>query len=68
MNEITRKIWDRGINLKKWCDINGFNYRYAVLVMSGKRGGWNVGVAKKIREALVNQGFAEKSDFEEAKP
>jgi hypothetical protein len=65
MNEITRRIWDRGINLKKWCDINGFNYRYVVIVMSGKRGAWNVGTAKKIREAMVNQGFATPEDFKE---
>lgn len=63
MNEITRRIWNRGINLKKWCDINNFNYRYTVLVMSGKRGSWNVGVSKKIKDALVAQGFAADEDF-----
>ena len=65
MNQITRRIWERGINLRKWCDINGFNYRYVVIVMSGKRGAWGVGVAQKIKNALVTQGFATESDFQE---
>lgn len=63
INDITRRIWDRGINLKKWSDINGFSYRYVVLVMTGKRGAWGVGTAKKIRESLINQGFATDADF-----
>jgi hypothetical protein len=64
MNSITRRIWERGIYLKKWCDINSFNYRYTVLVMNGKRGAWDVGVVRKIKNALINQLFAKETDFD----
>lgn len=63
MNKITRRLWDRGINLKKWSDINGFKYRYVILVVHNHRGGWDVGVAKKIKDALISQCFATDADF-----
>lgn len=65
MHRITRNLWDRGLNIRKWSKLNNFSFRYVELVVAGKRGAWGVGVAKKIREALINQGFAEKSDFQE---
>jgi hypothetical protein len=63
MNPIVRTLWDRGLNLRKWAKINNFSYRYVELVVAGKRGKLNVGVAKKIRDTLVGQGFATTEDF-----
>ena len=53
----------QGYKPEKMCDINSFNYRYTVLVMSGRRGAWGVGNAKKIKDAMVAQGFAKPEDF-----
>jgi len=62
MNIVCRRLWDRGMTIRKWSLINGFNPRYAQVVMSGGRGSWNVGEAKRIKEALVNQGFMTKEE------
>jgi len=63
MNIVCRRLWDRGMTIRKWSLINGFNPRYAQVVMSGGRGSWNVGTAKKIKTALIDQGFANEKDF-----
>ena len=63
LNPITRAIWDRGLTLRKWATLNGFSWRYTELVISGKRGSWDVGVAKRIKDSLVSQGFAVPEDF-----
>lgn len=63
MNPIVRNIWDRGLTLRKWAKLNNFSFRYAELVVAGKRGAWDVGVAKKIRDTLISQGFATAKDF-----
>ena len=65
MHKIGLNIWGRDLTIKKWAQINGFSYNTVRAVLSGARGKWNSGQAKKIREALVSQGFAEKSDFKE---
>ena len=63
MNEICRRIWDRDLNVKKWSQLNGFNYFTVQAVIRDVRGKWRAGKAKKIREALKNQGFATDADF-----
>lgn len=63
MNEICRRIWDRDLNVKKWAQLNGFNYNTVQAVIRDVRGKWRAGKAKKIREALKNQGFATDADF-----
>lgn len=63
MNEICRRIWDRDLTVKKWSQINQFNYNTVQAVIRDVRGKWRAGKAKKIREALINQGFAVPSDF-----
>lgn len=63
MNKITRAFWDRGLTLRKWSQLNNFSWRYVELVISGRRGAWNVGTAKRIKDSLVNQGFAKIEDF-----
>jgi len=63
MNKICRRIWDRDLTVRKWSNLNGFNPRYVQVVIAGTRGAWNVGIAKKIKEALINQGFATKEEL-----
>jgi hypothetical protein len=63
MHKITRSFWDRGLTLRKWARLNNFNWRYVELVIAGRRGSWGVGTAKKIKDALVSQGFASEADF-----
>jgi len=57
MNEICRKIWDRDLTVGKWASLNGFHPRYVQAVITGKRGAWGAGKAKKIFAALVSQGL-----------
>lgn len=69
MNEICRRIWDRDLNIKKWALINCFNYHTCLSVINNRRGKWRAGKAKKIRDALISQGFANVEDFNsEAQP
>lgn len=63
MKNITRCIWDRDLTVKKWSALNGFNYYTVVAVIGNARGQWRAGKSKKIREALINQGFAVEADF-----
>lgn len=63
MHKITKAFWDRGLTLRKWALLNDFSPRYVAIVISGKRGAWGVGVAQKIKYALISQGFARKEDF-----
>lgn len=58
-------MWGRDLTIRKWSEINGFSYNTVRAVLSGTRGKWNTGKAKRIREALISQGFAETSDFNE---
>ena len=62
MNTVCRRLWDRDLTIRKWSEINGFNPRYVQVVISGTRGTWNVGIAKKIKTAMVNQGFMTKEE------
>lgn len=63
MHEITRRLWDRDLNVKKWAELNGFSPHTVSAVIRDVRGKWRAGKAKKIREALVNQGFAVPENF-----
>jgi len=63
MHEITRKLWDRDLNIKKWAQLNGFSPHTVSAVIRDVRGKWRAGKARKIREALKNQGFATDADF-----
>ncbi|SDP70234.1 hypothetical protein [Desulforhopalus singaporensis] len=62
MNSICRRMWDKNLTMRKWSELNGFNHRYVQVVISGKRGSWNAGKAKKIKQALIDQGFATKEE------
>ncbi len=57
MNKICRKIWDRDLTVRKWADLNGFKVSTVRAYLSGKRGAWNAGKSKKIKDALINQGL-----------
>jgi len=57
MHEATRRLWNRGLNLTKWAQINGFKLRTVRAVLDGDRGKENIGISKKIRDALVDQGL-----------
>lgn len=63
MNQIGLKIWGRDLTIKKWSQLNGFSYNTVRAVIRGERGKWMSGKSKKIKEALVNQGFANVDDF-----
>lgn len=63
MNSICRRLWDRDLTLKKWAELNNYNYNTAQAVLRNVRGQWRAGVAKKIRNSLINQGFATVEDF-----
>jgi len=53
------------MTVSRWAEANGFNPRYCQAVMSGKRGAWNVGTAKKILLALKNQGLLSSDEYVE---
>ena len=57
MNEISRKIWDRNLTVRKWSDLNGFSRHTVRAVIAGKRGAWGAGKSKEILAALVSQGL-----------
>lgn len=63
MKEITKRIWNRGLNLTKWAKLNGFKLRTVRAVLDATRGSEDVGVSKKIKDTLVAQGFAVPEDF-----
>ena len=66
MHKITRAFWDKGTTLREWARTNDFNWRYVELVIARKRGSWGVGTAKRIKDALIEQGFAVPEDFNKA--
>jgi hypothetical protein len=57
MNQICKRLWDRDLTLVKWAELNGFSPRTVQSVVAGYRGKWGVGKSKKIKRALINQGF-----------
>lgn len=57
MNEICRKMWNSGTNMKKWSEKHGFSHRTVQAVIANKRGKWGVGESKRIVDALKCDGF-----------
>ncbi|SDP82748.1 helix-turn-helix domain-containing protein [Desulforhopalus singaporensis] len=62
MNQIGRRMWAKDLTIKKWAATNGFSYSTVQAVIHGKRGSWNAGKAKKIKQALIDQGFATREE------
>jgi hypothetical protein len=65
MNKIIARMWSRGITVTQWAALNGFKIQYARPIIHGRRGKWNIGEEKRIRETLFKDGFLTEKEYEE---
>jgi len=61
--KVKENIWDRGLRLKQWAELNGFRYGTFRKVIDGAYGMCGQGIkSRAILKALRDQGLLEEAE------